>query len=39
MISQIKKRSRYLMNYEVFAVARALKVSLAWLFAESADEA
>jgi hypothetical protein len=37
-ISRIEKRSRYLMDYEVSAIARALKVTVAWLFAEGADK-
>ena len=36
-ISRIEKRSRYVMDYEVSAIARALKVSVAWLFAEAVD--
>ncbi len=33
-ISRIENRSRYLMDYEVAAIARALKVSVAQLFGE-----
>ncbi len=33
-ISRIENRSRYLMDYEVAAIARALKVSPGWLFGE-----
>ncbi len=33
-ISRIETCSRYLMDYEVAAIARALKVSVAWLFGE-----
>lgn len=34
-ISRIESRSRYVMDYEVFAIARCLKVSTAWLFGEA----
>ena len=34
-ISRIENQSRYTMDYEVAAIARALKVSVAWLFGES----
>jgi hypothetical protein len=33
-ISRIESQSRYLMDYEVAAIARSLKVSVAWLFGE-----
>ena len=33
-ISRIESRSRYLMDFEVIAIARALKVSVAHLFGE-----
>jgi hypothetical protein len=33
-VSRIEHRSRYVMDYEVAAIARALKVSVAWLFGE-----
>ena len=33
-ISRIENQDRYLMDYEVAAIARALKVSVAWLFSE-----
>ncbi|MHC1769410.1 MAG: helix-turn-helix domain-containing protein [Verrucomicrobiia bacterium] len=33
-VSRIEGQSRYLMDYEVAALARALKVSVAWLFGE-----
>jgi hypothetical protein len=33
-ISRIENQSRYLMDYEIAAIARALKVSVAWLFGE-----
>jgi len=34
-ISRIENRSRYVMDYEAAAIGRALKVTVAWLFAES----
>ncbi len=33
-ISRIDNRTRYLMDYEITAIARSLKVSVAWLFDE-----
>jgi transcriptional regulator with XRE-family HTH domain len=33
-ISRIESRSRYLMDYEITAIARALKVTVARLFGE-----
>lgn len=33
-ISRIENRTRYLMDYEVAAIAKALKVSVGWLFGE-----
>lgn len=33
-ISRIETHSRYLMDYEIAAIARALKVSVGWLFGE-----
>jgi transcriptional regulator with XRE-family HTH domain len=33
-ISRIENQSRYLMDYEIAALARALRVSVAWLFGE-----
>lgn len=33
-ISRIETHSRYLMDYEIAAIARALRVSVAWLFGE-----
>jgi transcriptional regulator with XRE-family HTH domain len=33
-ISRIENQTRYLMDYEVAAIARALKVSVGWLFGE-----
>jgi len=34
-VSRIENRSRYAMDYEAAAIARALKVSVAWLFGET----
>ena len=34
-ISRIENGTRYLMDYEIAAIARSLKVSVAWLFGES----
>jgi hypothetical protein len=33
-ISRIESQTRYVMDYEAKAIARALKVSIAWLFGE-----
>lgn len=33
-ISRIEGKTRYVMDYEAAAIARALKVSVAWLFGE-----
>ena len=33
-ISRIEGQTRYVMDYEAAAIARALKVSVAWLFDE-----
>jgi len=33
-ISKIENGERYLMDYEIVALAKALKVSIAWLFGE-----
>ncbi len=33
-ISRIESQTRYLMDYEVAAIARCLKVSVAWLYGE-----
>jgi transcriptional regulator with XRE-family HTH domain len=33
-VSRIENQSRYAMDYEAAAIARALKVSVAWLFGE-----
>jgi len=34
-ISRIESHSRYLMDYEVAALAKSLKVSVGWLFGEN----
>lgn len=34
-VSRIEGQDRYVMDYEAAALARALKVSVAWLFGES----
>jgi HTH-type transcriptional regulator, cell division transcriptional repressor len=34
-ISRIENQSRYVMDYEAAAIARALKVSVTWLFGET----
>jgi len=34
-VSRIENQSRYAMDYEAAAIARALKVSVAWLYGES----
>ena len=34
-VSRIESQARYVMDYEAAAIARALKVSVAWLFGES----
>ena len=33
-ISRIENQSRYAMDYEVAAIARALKIPIAWLFGQ-----
>jgi hypothetical protein len=33
-VSRIESQSRYVMDYEITAIARALKVSAAWLLGE-----
>jgi len=33
-ISRIESQTRYVMDYEAAAIARALKISVAWLFGE-----
>jgi transcriptional regulator with XRE-family HTH domain len=35
-ISRIENQTRYLMDYEVSAIARCLKVSVSWLYGETA---
>ena len=38
-ISRIENQTRYLMDYEIAAIAKSLKVSVGWLFGEhSRDE-
>lgn len=34
-ISRIENQTRYLMDYEIAAIARSLKVSVGWLFGET----
>jgi transcriptional regulator with XRE-family HTH domain len=34
-VSRIENQDRYLMDYEIVAIAKALKVSVAYLFGES----
>jgi len=34
-VSRIENQSRYAMDYEAAAIARALKVSVAWLYGET----
>lgn len=34
-LSKIESRDRYVMDYEAQAIAKALKVSVAWLYGES----
>jgi hypothetical protein len=34
-VSRIENRTRYLMDYETAAIARALKVTVGWLFGET----
>ena len=34
-VSRIENHSRYVMDYEAAAIARVLKVTVAWLFGES----
>ena len=33
-ISRVENQTRYLMDYEIAAIAKALKVSVGWLFGE-----
>ena len=35
-VSRIESKDRYLMDYEIAAIAKCLRVSIAWLFGESA---
>lgn len=37
-ISKIENQERYVMDYEAAALARALRVSVAWLYGEVSDE-
>jgi transcriptional regulator with XRE-family HTH domain len=34
-ISKLENRQRYVMDYEALAIAKALRVSLSWLYGES----
>lgn len=34
-ISRIENQTRYLMDYEIAAIAKSLKVSVGWLFGEN----
>jgi hypothetical protein len=34
-ISKLEKRQRYVLDYEALAIARALRVSMSWLYGES----
>jgi HTH-type transcriptional regulator, cell division transcriptional repressor len=34
-ISKLEKRQRYVLDYEVVAIAKALRVSVTWLYGES----
>jgi HTH-type transcriptional regulator, cell division transcriptional repressor len=34
-ISRIENQTRYLMDYEIAAIAKSLKVSVGWLFGET----
>jgi transcriptional regulator with XRE-family HTH domain len=36
-ISRIESQTRYVMDYEAAAIARALKVSVAWLYGEQGE--
>ena len=36
-ISRIEKQARYLMDYEVAAIAKCLRVSVAWLYGETRE--
>jgi transcriptional regulator with XRE-family HTH domain len=35
-VSRIESQDRYVMDYEAAAIAKALKVTVAWLFGEEA---
>ena len=34
-ISKLENRQRYVMDYEAFAIAKTLRVSVSWLYGES----
>jgi transcriptional regulator with XRE-family HTH domain len=34
-VSKLENRQRYVMDYEAAAIAKALKVSIAWLFEDA----
>jgi hypothetical protein len=34
-ISKLEQRQRYVLDYEALAIAKALKVSVSWLYGES----
>jgi hypothetical protein len=34
-ISKLENRDRYVMDYEALAIAKALRVSVSWLYGES----
>ena len=36
-ISRIEKQQRYLMDYEVLAIAKCLRVPVGWLYGEKSD--
>ena len=37
-ISKIENRTRYVIDYEAAAIAKALKVSVAWLYGEANEQ-
>jgi len=37
-VSRVENQTRYLMDYEVAAIAKCLKVSVAWLFGETISQ-
>ena len=37
-ISRIESQTRYLMDYEVAAIAKCLKISVAWLYGEEGNQ-